>query len=176
MHYYIFAEKQKLQAGYIRTMIMEICETCGNEIPGNPVECPYCGSPVYGLRPSASTPKPKKATAGTVLTVNLEAGKPDVAQALAHLDIKIAEFRQQGVALIKVIHGWGSSGSGGRIKAALPAHLAHLRRRRIIRGFVAGDQFAVSTRQGARLISKFPALKESISSTRKNPGITFIEL
>ena len=118
----------------------------------------------------------RKAGGQKILTVNIESGMPDVAQALLQLDMKLGVARQQGVALVKVIHGWGSSGAGGRIKAALPRHLADLRRRRVIRGFVSGDQFAVSTRQGAALIDRYPVLKESMHTDRKNPGITFVEL
>ncbi len=162
---------------------MNICSVCGNEFEGSTATCPYCGSPVgegsVQTNPFATpsgVKKAQKAGGQKIVTVNIESGMPDVAQALQQLDMKLGEARQQGVALVKVIHGWGSSGAGGRIKAALPRHLADLRRRRVIRGFVAGDQFAVSTRKGADLISKFPVLKGSMHTDRKNPGITFVEL
>ena len=162
---------------------MNICSVCGNEFEGFTASCPYCGSPA-GEGPVQANPfsmpsgakKVRKAGGQKILTVNIESGMPDVAQALLQLDMKLGVARQQGVALVKVIHGWGSSGAGGRIKAALPRHLADLRRRRVIRGFVSGDQFAVSTRQGAALIDRYPVLKESMHTDRKNPGITFVEL
>ncbi len=125
---------------------------------------------------SSERGKSLKRSGQQVLTVNIESGMPDVAQALAQLDMKLGVARQQGAALVKVIHGWGSTGAGGRIKAALPQHLTDLKRRRIIRGYVPGDQFAISTRQGAQLISKYPVLKETMNTDRKNPGITFVEL
>ncbi len=162
---------------------MNICSVCGNEFKGSTASCPYCGSPAGAgsvqTNPFATPPgfkKAKKAGGQKIVTVNIESGMPDVAQAMVQLDLKLSVARQQGVALVKVIHGWGSTGAGGRIKAALPQHLADLRRRRVIRGFVAGDQFAVSTRQGANLISKFPELKNSMHTDRKNAGITFVEL
>jgi hypothetical protein len=160
---------------------MNICRVCGNEIDGNPAVCPYCGSDDGALRlttgaVSPGSAKSQKKAGGLVLTVNIESGMPDVAQALALLDINLSVARRQGAALVKVIHGWGSTGAGGRIKAALPRHLADLKRRRVIRGYVPGDQFAISTRQGAHLISKYPVLKETMNADRKNQGITFVEL
>ena len=162
---------------------MNICSVCGNEFEGFTASCPYCGAPAGEgavqenpfAMPSGGK-KVQKAGGQKMITVNIESGMPDVAQALQQLDMKLGVARQQGVALVKVIHGWGSSGTGGRIKAALPRHLADLRRRRVIRGFVAGDQFAISTRQGSNLISKYPELKNSMRTDRKNAGITFVEL
>lgn len=160
---------------------MNICRVCGNEIDGAPAVCPYCGSDDGALRltpgaVSSERGKSLKRPGQQILTVNIESGMPDVAQALAQLDIKLGVARQQGAALVRVIHGWGSTGAGGRIKTALPQHLTDLKRRRTIRGYVPGDQFAISTRQGAHLISKYPVLKETMNTDRKNPGITFVEL
>ncbi len=111
-----------------------------------------------------------------IMTLNLEAGMPDVEQALARIDIKISEARQQGIGLIRVIHGWGSTGTGGKIKGAVPQHLADLKRRRVIRDYVRGENYSISTRQGDYLLSKYQDLKTSLPTDRKNPGITFIEL
>ncbi len=169
---------------------MNICSVCGNEIEGYPAVCPYCGSNsgtvTTGMISGRASSAPASArstkgrkpsgSGGGIITVNIESGMPDVAQALAQLDIRLGDARRQGAALVRVIHGWGSTGSGGRIKAALPSHLAGLKRRRAIRGFVPGDQFSISTRQGAALIDRYPVLKESMQTDRKNPGITFIEL
>ncbi len=155
---------------------MDVCDTCGNEIPGNPAMCPYCGSPQTNSQTSPRKQKQPKSAHQEIMTLNLEAGMPEVEQALARIDIRVSEARQQGVSMIRLIHGYGSSGVGGRIKKALPRHLADLKRRRIIRGFVHGENYAISTRQGDRLLSKYRTLKDSLPTDRKNPGITFIEL
>jgi hypothetical protein len=175
----------------ITLQTMNICTVCGNEIDGSPAACPYCGSNAgtlnTGMAPGAASNTPggarssqgaksQRGPRGSIVTVNIESGMPDVAQALAQLDIRLGNARQQGAALVRVIHGWGSTGSGGRIKDALPMHLARLKRRRVIRGYVPGDQFAISTRQGAALIDRYPVLKESMHTDRKNPGITLVEL
>ena len=111
-----------------------------------------------------------------VMVVNLEAGMPIVRDALTVLDMKIREARQQGYQVIKVIHGWGSSGQGGRIKAALPSHLDQCRKQRIIKGYLPGEKYSNTTPRGRHLISKYPELDATIRSDRRNPGITIIEL
>ena len=147
----------------------------GKAHSGKPRTPPVPGSGA-GLKPSKRSKSQKKNSGGKIITVNIESGMPDVAQALNKLDIRLAEARQQGVSLVRVIHGWGSTGTGGRIKASLASHLAGLKSRRAIRGFVRGEQFAISTRPGADLIARYPVLKESMHTDRKNRGITFVEL
>ncbi|MEX0680029.1 MAG: Smr/MutS family protein [Balneolales bacterium] len=101
---------------------------------------------------------------------------PAVAQALALLDIKISEAHLRGTGLIRVIHGWGSTGTGGRIKAALPQHLNDLKQRKIILDYLPGSQYSDTIPRGRHLLSKFPDLKTTIRPDRRNPGITLIEL
>ena len=160
---------------------MNICLTCGNEIPDTPPMCPYCGSQQDASQTSyrsgkSHKPGARNAISAEIITLNLETGMPDVEQALARIDMKVSEARQQGIRLIRLIHGWGSSGTGGRIKEALPQHLADLKRRRVIRGYVQGEHYSISTRQGNDLLTRYPALKATLPTDRKNPGITFVEL
>lgn len=50
-----------------------------------------------------------------MLTVNLESGHPDLETARRRLLAEIESARRQGVRVLKVIHGWGSSGAGGAL-------------------------------------------------------------
>ena len=53
-------------------------------------------------------------------TVNLEAGMPTSDQAVRRLTAEMATSRRSYAAL-KLIHGYGSSGTGGRTRARLAA-------------------------------------------------------
>ena len=51
--------------------------------------------------------------------VNLEAGKPIVDQAIRRLTFEISHSRSLGCSVLKIIHGYGSSGTGGRIRTEI---------------------------------------------------------
>ena len=52
-------------------------------------------------------------------TLNLKSGYPTVDAARRRLLAEIEAAREAGVKLLKVIHGWGSSGAGGRLGPAI---------------------------------------------------------
>lgn len=96
--------------------------------------------------------------------------------ALARLDREIAGARMKGIQLIRLVHGWGSSGKGGAIKAAVQTHLESLARKRTIRSVTRGDDYSELTNSGRRILAAYPSLRASLRTDRENPGITFVEL
>ena len=46
--------------------------------------------------------------------LNLELGRPDAAEALRRLAAEVKAARHLGIPAMKLIHGYGSSGRGGR--------------------------------------------------------------
>ena len=52
-------------------------------------------------------------------TINLEAGFPTVDDARRRLVSEMQSAKARGVRVIKVIHGWGSSGEGGKLGPAI---------------------------------------------------------
>ena len=148
---------------------MKDCETCGNEIPDLEFQCRFCGSHQQRTRTQGRT-------AGNVRTVNIEANRPPVDQALERLEAELARARQSGVRVIRLIHGWGSSGTGGKLRDACRALLQRKLGARQVRGVVPGDDYARSTAGGRGLMEKCPSLRDSERSDARNPGITFIEL
>jgi hypothetical protein len=148
---------------------MRICGRCGNDFEGGG-DCPYCGAfevPSVGGRRR----KPKR-----IVTLNLEKDLPRVEEALAALDRQIAAARMEGVTLIRVIHGWGSSGTGGKIRTAVRRQLETNARTRHIRGFLPGERYSESTSGGRNLLATHTSLRASLRTDRENPGITFVEL
>jgi hypothetical protein len=61
-------------------------------------------------------------------TLNLEAGFPTVDEVRRRLVSEVQSAKARGVRVIKVIHGWGSSGEGGKMppkpgrKSSVPPH------------------------------------------------------
>ena len=50
--------------------------------------------------------------------LNLELGRPDAAEALRRLATEVEAARHLGTPAMKLIHGYGSSGRGGRLRTA----------------------------------------------------------
>ncbi len=109
-------------------------------------------------------------------TVNLESGMPLVHQAMQQLDRELALARQEKCTLLKLIHGYGSSGEGGDIRIAAQKHLTELASRGAIRGCIFGENWSKSDEQAWALIKAHPELKQDPDLGRRNRGITVVWL
>ncbi len=145
------------------------CPTCGNPIDGAPARCPFCDSPLSGHHAQSARATP----AGRFhIVVNLETGRPTVEEALAILERRLDTARRQGVKVVKVIHGYGSSGVGGDIKQAVRRALPQYRSQGLIQDFAAGEEF---TKRSA-VVRRFPKLKDDRDVGRGNKGVTVVVL
>jgi hypothetical protein len=144
------------------------CETCGNPIPVTSADCRFCGSRQNG----GNQVKPRE----KVRTVNIEAGMPTVEEALATLDARISRAMSDGVRLLRVIHGYGSTGRGGKIRDACRAALQRKIASRQVRVVIRGEDYLPASLAVRDLVRRFPELKTSERTDAGNPGITFVEL
>ena len=147
---------------------MKDCETCGNEIPDAATVCRYCNSPQ-----SKRVTKPPRER---LRTINIKDGMPLVDQGLARLESELTLAMQSRVIVVRVIHGYGSTGRGGALREACRAYLSRLMKAGQITSYLPGEEYSKSTNAGRKLLSRCPDLSSSESSDRLNPGITFVEL
>jgi len=106
--------------------------------------------------------------------LNLEQGMPTVETARMRLEQGLRTARARCVKVVKVIHGYGSSGRGGAIKQDVLKVLAGKKRANEIRGFVAGEDFSPFDQTAREIIDKCPELRNDRDYTRGNHGITVI--
>jgi hypothetical protein len=111
-----------------------------------------------------------------IKSVNLKPDRPSVHEALQRLDREISLARQQKHALLKVIHGYGSTGAGGDIRLAVQRRLQELAEAGQIRGCIFGEDWAKSNDQTWRLLQAQPELKADPNLGKGNQGITIILL
>jgi hypothetical protein len=111
-----------------------------------------------------------------IKTVNLKSDMPPVHEALQRLDRELAVARQQKLTIIKLIHGYGSKGTGGDIRIAVQAHLQGLIRNGHIRGSVYGENWSKSDEATWKLLQSNPAVKDDEHLGRQNRGITIVLL
>ena len=95
--------------------------------------------------------------ADLIKTINLKFGMPTVAQALQHLERELALARQTQGEVLKLIHGYGSSGAGGDIRIAVQKHLTELAARGEIRVCIFGEDWAKSDERMWALINAHPS-------------------
>jgi len=109
-------------------------------------------------------------------TVNLESGQPDLDTARRRLLAEMDAARKQGVRMLKVIHGWGSSGAGGTLCAGIRKSL----RLRVKEGkaltIIPGERFSSDANETRELLQRHPSLRNDRDLNRANPGIAIVEL
>ena len=150
---------------------MKECDVCGNEIPDCSSVCPFCESRQPELTSIMLNERRHR-----IITVNLEEGMPSVEKALVKLDEALRCAEASAIALIRVIHGYGSSGVGGRLREAVRSQLNVLTHRGRIRSFVPGELCGPRSAEIRRLTRRCPQLALSKHSDTGNPGITLVEL
>ncbi|SVA46647.1 uncharacterized protein METZ01_LOCUS99501 [marine metagenome] len=153
---------------------MKNCTTCGNQIQSSARQCPYCEQP-QAIVSREPKPMPKPKAKRTIVTVNLEEGRPFVEDALRRMDRQFYEARLGGTAVVRLIHGYGSSGTGGAIKQAVRTELEAALRHGTIKHYVSGEDYQHSA-IGRNLRSRFSELKECLRTDQGNPGITLVEV
>ena len=151
---------------------MKACIVCGNDIEDTEWQCPFCKSPQPSQATKGSFASPRKEQ---IRTVNLKEGLPVVEDALSSMRRVIADARACRVKVLKLVHGYGSTGTGGKIKQAVQVELASMHLQGQIRMYVVGDDYAVSV-AGQELRARYPELLRSRRQDFEYRGITFVEL
>jgi len=101
---------------------------------------------------------------------------PTVSEALQRLDRELSRARQSGCEVLKLVHGYGSSGAGGEIRIAAQRRLTEMAGRGEIRACIFGENWAKSDEQAWALINARPELKQEPDLGRQNQGITIAVL
>jgi hypothetical protein len=101
---------------------------------------------------------------------------PLVHQALQRLERELALARQEKTAVLKLIHGYGSSGAGGEIRVAVQNRLLEMARDGQIRGCIFGENWTKADEAAWKLLQSHPELKKDSDLGRGNRGITIVLL
>lgn len=107
-------------------------------------------------------------------TVNLKSDRPTVQEALNRLERELAGARQRGCFILKIIHGYGSTGAGGDIRIAVQLRLRELVDAGAIRGCVFGEEWAKGNATVWALLQSRPELKGDADLGRGNRGISLV--
>jgi hypothetical protein len=111
-----------------------------------------------------------------VKLVNLEEDRPTVDQCLLRLQRALSSARHEHITVLKLIHGYGSSGVGGILRVEVWKALDSYKRQATIRDFIPGEQFRISDECTWATLKRFPHLKQDRDFGRGNKGITIVVL
>ena len=106
--------------------------------------------------------------------VNLERGMPLVKDAIHRLTFELHHSRALGVRVLKIIHGYGSSGKGGRIRTASRKYLRAAQEQGRIYAVLPGERLTIFDEEARRLMARCPALRDDCDRERYNCGVTFV--
>ncbi len=97
-------------------------------------------------------------------------------EALQRLEREVAVARAEKIGVMKVVHGYGSSGVGGDIRMAVQRRLHELVEGGQIRGCIFGENWAKSDETAWRLLQAQAELKSDSDLGRRNLGISIVVL
>jgi hypothetical protein len=109
-----------------------------------------------------------------IKTVNLKSDMPTVHEALQRLERELAAARREGETLLKIVHGYGSSGVGGDIRIAVQKRLRELAEAEQLVGCIFGENWSKSDELSWKLIRENGELKKDKDLGRRNRGITIV--
>ena len=141
-------------------------------------ECAECGNPRVLMGPcqhcaSAELPNVFVDT----IELNIKRGLPTVEEALEQLTEYLRMASELGIKAIILIHGYGSSGEGGRIKWAIHEALENNRYADRIEEYYYGEQVPYGTQACQALLKQRPGLKQYLKHFKAgNAGMTVLLL
>jgi hypothetical protein len=111
-----------------------------------------------------------------IATVNLEAGFPTAAETRRRVTTELEVATRSGIAVLKLIHGYGSTGKGGKLRRAVRAELTQIRAERRIGRVVFGEAWSIFDEDSRALLERYPDLRRDVDLERANAGITLVEV
>jgi hypothetical protein len=123
----------------------------------------------------ARLPKEKPAMAA-IKTVLIKEGMPSVEQARARLQSELRTAQQNGFKVLKLVHGYGSSGVGGDLRIALQSTLRQMAQQREIQDCIYGENWRTGDESSWELLKRMPELKSDSDLGKGNRGITLVVL
>ncbi|PWU12307.1 MAG: hypothetical protein C5B50_21680 [Verrucomicrobia bacterium] len=112
----------------------------------------------------------------TIRTFNVEAALPSLDEARRAVIEEIRNAKRSGARVLKVIHGYGSSGKGGVLGVGLRKSFGLRKKEGVIRDFIAGEDFTIFNETVLDLLEAVPDLRGDPDLGATNEGVTVLWL
>jgi hypothetical protein len=111
-----------------------------------------------------------------VRTYNVEAGLPTLEEARRLVMQQLKEARRERARVLKVIHGYGSSGKGGALCVGLRRSFGLRKKEGVIKDFIRGEDFSIFNPTVLSMLDAVPALRGDPDLNATNEGVTVLWL
>jgi hypothetical protein len=108
--------------------------------------------------------------------VNIEAGMPTAAVAEKTALFEISTAKREGIKVLKIIHGYGSTGMGGKIKTEIGKLLALKKKEGLVKAFVNGGDWDIFNQSARDMLDACNELRQDSDLGNHNSGITIVLL
>lgn len=108
--------------------------------------------------------------------VNIENGFPTAELAREHLANELEAARKKGVGLLKIIHGYGSTGKGGTLRKSLRTMLLRMSSEGKVGRIIFGESWDLFDEPSRNLIERYPLIRGDRDIGQHNAGITIVEV
>ena len=113
---------------------------------------------------------------GYLKEVNLKYDMPTADLAVRRATHAIENGRALGASAVKLIHGYGSTGRGGKIRVEVRTYLERQKQRGRIRDFIPGERFSIFDEATRRAFGVCDGLRRDSDLDAANNGVTFVIL
>lgn len=111
---------------------------------------------------------------GSLREVNIKYDMPTADQAVKRTTYEIENARRTGISCVKIVHGYGSHGKGGKIRVEVRAYLERMKRQKRITDYIPGERFSIFDEATRAAFAKCGELRQDSDLERANNGITII--
>jgi hypothetical protein len=111
---------------------------------------------------------------GEILHINLKEGMPTVEEARFRLKRALDKAHREGALALILIHGYGSTGVGGKIRVAIQASLRMRQREGVIRCYVAGENWRCGDPASEFILQECPELEDDPDLEQGNRGMSVV--
>ncbi|MGO8925944.1 MAG: hypothetical protein ACLQU3_03475 [Limisphaerales bacterium] len=111
-----------------------------------------------------------------IRTFNVEAGLPTLDEARRLVIEEIKQAKRAGARVLKVIHGYGSSGKGGALCIGLRKSFGLRKKEGVLKDFIAGEDFSIFNEAVLDLLEAVPEMRGDTDLGATNEGVTLLWL
>ena len=109
-------------------------------------------------------------------TFNVEASFPTLDEARRLVIDEIKSAKRKGIRVLKIIHGYGSSGKGGTLCTGLRKSFGLRKKEGVIKDFIPGEDFSIFNNTTLSLLETVSELRGDPDLNVTNEGVTILWL
>ena len=111
-----------------------------------------------------------------IRTCKVETGLPTLDDARRLVIVEVRRAKRESVRVLKVIHGYGSSGEGGAFCVGLRKSFRLRKMEGVIRDFIAGEDFSIFNDKVLAMLELVPELRGDPDLGATNEGVPLLWL